>query len=52
MIGLWLEGQKHFADTVSEEMSINDELQVFKATKNWLDRYFEGKQPEIKIITT
>ena len=50
LIGLWLEGQKHFADTVSEEMFINDELQIFKVTKNWLIRYFEGKQPEISEI--
>ena len=50
LIGLWLEGQKHFADSISEEMIANDELQVFQTTKNWINRYFEGKQPEISEI--
>lgn len=40
LIGVWLEGQKYFAASVQEKMIENDNLQVFKDAKNWLDRYF------------
>lgn len=45
LIGLWLQGQKHFGDTVNGEITEKDDLPVFKATKDWLDRYFAGKKP-------
>lgn len=47
IVGLWLEGQKYFADTVEEEMFQKDNLVVFKKAKEWLDRYFRGEKPEI-----
>lgn len=43
--GLWLEGQKYYAGsliTEQEEM----ELPVFARTKEWLNIYFAGKEPE------
>jgi methylated-DNA-[protein]-cysteine S-methyltransferase len=46
LVGLWLEGQKYFGDTVPGKMSRNDELPVFYAVKKWLDRYFAGKKPD------
>lgn len=50
IVGLWLDGQKYFADTVNDEMYPNDDLPVFKKAKNWLDRYFGGKKPKISEL--
>lgn len=47
LVGLWIEGQKHFADSIQEEMYQKDDLSVFGLGKKWLDRYFERKRPEI-----
>lgn len=47
IIGLWLEGQKYFADTIKEQMHENNNLSVFIKAKEWLDRYFTGKKPDI-----
>ena len=30
---------------------INNNLEIFNKTKNWLDRYFRGEQPEIAEIS-
>lgn len=45
LVGLWIEGQKYFGDTVSGDMSEKDGPPVFTAAKRWLDRYFAGKKP-------
>ncbi len=50
LVGLWMEGQKYFGDTVSEEIVEKANLPVFKDTKRWLDRYFKGKQPLISDL--
>lgn len=50
LIGVWLEGQKYFAASVQEKMIENDNLQVFKDAKNWLDRYFAKQKPDIKEL--
>lgn len=50
LVGLWLKGQKYFCDTVNEEMKPTDDLDIFKAAKNWLDRYFVGKNPAISEL--
>ena len=42
LIGLWLEGQKYFGSTVSENLIENNDLNIFIVTKEWLDRYFAG----------
>ncbi len=47
IVGLWMEGQKYFGDTVKGEMHKNDNLPIFLTTKKWLDRYFKGEKPEI-----
>lgn len=47
LIGLWIEGQKYFGDTVDSEMIANNNLKIFNKTKKWLDRYFRGEKPEI-----
>ena len=45
IVGLWLVGQKHFGGTIDSEIVENNELKIFKVTKNWLDRYFKGEKP-------
>ncbi len=47
LVGLWMEGQKYFGETVPEEMVEKTSLAVFKETKRWLERYFQGKRPVI-----
>ena len=51
LIGLWFEGQKYFGYTVNIKMAENNKLEIFKNTKNWLDRYFTGKRPEISELS-
>jgi len=46
--GLWIEGQKYFAnglETDAEEKT----LPVFENVQKWLDIYFSGKKPDIKL---
>lgn len=45
LVGLWFEGQKYFADTLSSEHT-ESELPVFAQTAKWLDIYFSGKAPD------
>ena len=48
LTGLWFEGQKYFAlylDKVYDEK----ELPVLKRTKQWLDLYFSGKEPDFIV---
>ena len=50
LIGLWLEGQKYFGSTVSENLIENNDLNIFIVTKEWLDRYFAGEKPKISEL--
>ena len=51
IIGLWIEGQKYFADTIKNENIIEkDNLEIFVKTKDWLDKYFRGERPDIKEL--
>lgn len=50
IIGLWIEGQKYHGDTVAGEMTEKDDLPVFAAAKDWLDKYFAGKKPAISDL--
>ncbi len=45
IIGLWLEGQKYFAETLNEEYE-EMKLPVFAETVRWLDSYFSGQCPD------
>ena len=63
LLGLWLEGQKYHGDSIYQNMiyipdsgNIKDAIQinawsVFEATKDWLNRYFAGKQPAITELS-
>ncbi len=44
LIGLWFDGQKYFADSLSGPVQ-EQSLPVFKDTCRWLDTYFSGKDP-------
>lgn len=50
LVGLWLEGQKYFADAVGLDVIEDNNLDIFKQTQDWLDRYFGGEKPEISEI--
>ena len=50
LVRLWIEGQKYFGDTVNSEMIENNNLETFKKTGKWLDRYFRGEKPEISEL--
>ena len=45
LTGLWFDGQKYFAGTVSEE-HIEKSLPIFEDASKWLDIYFGGKEPD------
>lgn len=50
IIGLWTEGQKYYGANISSEMTVKDDLPVFEVAKEWLDRYFAGKNPAISQL--
>ena len=50
IIGLWFKNQKHFACNIDDKITENNDLKVFIQTKDWLNRYFTGKKPNIKEI--
>lgn len=50
IVGLWLEGQKYFLDTLPEAPLVKDDSKVFEQVKVWLDRYFYGKKPDINEL--
>lgn len=50
LVGLWLEGQKYFGGTILEDMTERHDMSVFDASKDWLNRYFQGKRPGISEL--
>ena len=50
IVGLWRTRQKYFGSGFLDEAKVDDELEVFKEKKNWLDDYFAGKKPEISKL--
>lgn len=51
IIGVWLDGQKHFASTVTKEMTKKEDLPIFVSAGNWLDRYFSGEKPAVSELS-
>lgn len=45
LTGLWFDGQKYFASTLSHAHR-EENLPVFALAKEWLDLYFEGRIPD------
>jgi len=50
LAGLWFVGQKYYGDSISEKMAKNNDIPVFAAARNWLDRYFAGEKPAISEL--
>lgn len=50
LVGAWIEGQKYFANSIKENMHLNNNLEIFQQTKIWLDKYFQGQKPKIKDL--
>jgi len=50
LVGLWTEGQKYHGGSIPGAMIERDDLPIFNAAKQWLDRYFAGKQPAISEL--
>ncbi len=66
LVGLWIEGQKYFCDTITDEMTdkMTDEmadkmademmsgkhLAVLENAKDWLERYFAGSRPSVSEL--
>lgn len=48
LTGLWFEGQKYFALHLGKERE-EKEIPVFEKTKEWLDIYFSGKEPDFTV---
>lgn len=47
LVGLWIDGQKYFENTLCMQAEQKDGLDIFLQTKEWLNRYFQGKRPDI-----
>ncbi len=45
LTGLWLDGQKYFAASLSPEHE-EKALPIFKQTEEWLNCYFNGENPD------
>lgn len=45
LTGLWFDGQKYFAAGLQKQHA-KKELLVFRQTKEWLDCYFKGQNPD------
>lgn len=50
IIGLWIENQKFFLSSITEEMIENNEEESIKKAKIWLDKYFNKEKPDIKEL--
>jgi len=50
LAGLWFVGQKYYGGSIPEKMAGNNDIPVFTAAKNWLDRYFAGEKPVISEL--
>jgi methylated-DNA-[protein]-cysteine S-methyltransferase len=50
IVGLWIEGQEFFLDTLSEQPVERNDLPVLQKAKGWLDRYFAGERPAIEEL--
>lgn len=49
LTGLWLAGQKYFAQTLADNRADNNSLPVFAKVRTWLMQYFNGAQPAMNF---
>lgn len=50
LVGLWIEGQKHFLGSIKEDIACGDDVEALIQAKDWLDRYFGGGKPQISKL--
>ena len=50
VIGVWFDGQRYFADTVSGKLEFSEKLPILRGACEWLERYFNGENPSIKEL--
>ncbi len=50
IIGLFIDKQKYFLESITEDLIEDDNLEIFLKTKKWLDSYFKGEKPSLKDI--
>lgn len=50
IVGLWMEGQKYFGQTLPKSTVENDDLPLFGRAKDWLNRYFAGDKPDVSEL--
>lgn len=50
LVGLWMEGQKYFGASITENTIDNPDLPIFSLVKTWLDNYFAGQNPDISSL--
>lgn len=50
LTGLWIDGQKYYLDSFSQELKQKNEIEILEKAKNWLDRYFKGEKPSINEL--
>lgn len=50
LTGLWIEGQKYYPSFLQQEMSEKLDSPVLCQAKQWLDRYFGRKRPQISEL--
>lgn len=50
LVGAWFENQKYFLGSLKEEQAEQADHPVLLLASSWLDRYFDGKKPEISEL--
>lgn len=48
IIGLWLEGQRYYSDTLTEKCITRKNIPAFLSVKAWLDKYSAGERSLIE----
>ena len=51
LVGLWTQGQKYHGASISEAMTVQDDIPLFDNVKSWLDRYFAGEKPSVSQLS-
>ncbi len=51
LVGAWLQGQKYFFGTLTQELMLSKEVPVLIKAKKWLDQYFNFQKPSISELS-
>ncbi len=50
IVGLWIENQKYFKETIHSKLIRKDDLPILNQARKWLDRYFKKQNPSYKEL--